>query len=362
MRIAISIIVLLFAIAKCYANIEWLETKHDFGEVMESEGKVNHLFLLVNNGSEDVVINHVRASCGCSYAEYPRYPIAPGDTAAIVATFDPVGRPGIFNMFFTVLTNTDPHRSTLELRGKVIANGLTVNEKYPVEVGSLKLNAGSVPFGEVVEGGMQTATIEAYNDSDTPMKFYVSDVPEYITVAPYQALVAPYNLYVITVGLNTDSCRQRGYVENHFNLFAEPQVRGNGVMAGIKRVDVMAVIYDDFASWSDEQHENAPIMALDVDRLSFIDVDSLSSEPVTRQFTITNNGNDRLKIYGIHATDRCVEVGSFKEDLGKGETMVVKISVIPDKIGEKILNTNIIIYCNDPRRPKSLLRIVGNKN
>ena len=81
-------------------NIEWIETQHSFGDILESDGKVAHRFLMVNTGDDDVVIKHVRPSCGCSATDYPRRPISPGDTAAITATFNPAGRPGDFDTFF----------------------------------------------------------------------------------------------------------------------------------------------------------------------------------------------------------------------------------------------------------------------
>ena len=363
MRRLSTLVLLAWCVSPVLAvgRIAWLDTRHSLGEIMESRGKVSYGFSFVNVGDDDVVINHVRSSCGCSFSDYPRRPVAPGDTATIVATFNPAARPGDFNTFFTVITNAEPHRTTLELSGKVIADELTVNEKYPVAVGSLKLNAGSVPFGELTEGGTQTAAIEAYNDSDVPVKFYVDELPGYVSVTPRQAIVAPRSRHVIMVGFDTDRCNRRGYVSTDFNLFAEPVKREAGVLAGIKRIDVMAIVYDDFASWSDERHRNAPEIAFDADRLVFADIDTLSAKPLKKQLTITNRGNDPLKIYGISAADKCIAIGSFKESLGKDESTVVDISLIPDEITGKILNTSIIIYCNDPRRAKSAVRIVGNE-
>ncbi len=362
MRIVLSIIAMLCAPAVAVAGgrVDWLGTKHDFGEILESEGKVTHRFMFVNTGDDDVAIVNVRPSCGCSVSDYPRRAIAPGDTAVITATFNPVARVGDFSVFFTVLTNCAPQRTVLELCGRVKANEMTVNEQYPVAVGSLKLNAGSVPFGDITEGYDPIATIEAYNDSDVPMKFYVDGVPEYVEVSPRQDVVAPRGTCYIRVKFATGRCDSKGYVADVFNMFAEPLEYNTSALAGIRRIDVMATIFDDFASWSDKQQANAPEIAFDADRLVYADLDTLSQVPVTRRLTIANRGNDPLRVYGIHSGDRYVSVGQFGKVLKSGESTTVDIAVEPSKINEKILNTIITIYCNDPRRAKSVVRVVGN--
>lgn len=342
-------------------NIEWIETQHSFGDILESDGKVAHRFLMVNTGDDDVVIKHVRPSCGCSATDYPRRPISPGDTAAITATFNPAGRPGDFDTFFTVITNTQPDRTVLRLSGRVIANAPTVNEQYPVSVGSLKLNAASVPFGEISENKTHRATIEAYNDSDVPLRIYIDGIPEYVKVSPGNTTIAPHGLKTITVEFNAQECKHRGFVETDFSLFAEPKDPTSQALAGIKRIEVMATVLDDFASWSKNELANAPSIVLDHGRIAFVDIDTISVEPLTQQVTITNDGNGTLKLYGMRPAEKYIHIGNFNKELGKGESTTVGITIFPDKITEDIINTHIIIYCNDPRSTITAVRVVGNK-
>lgn len=342
-------------------NIEWIETQHSFGDILESDGKVAHRFLMVNTGDDDVVIKHVRPSCGCSATDYPRRPISPGDTAAITATFNPAGRPGDFDTFFTVITNTQPDRTVLKLSGRVIANAPTVNEQYPVSVGSLKLNAASVPFGEISENETPRATTEAYNDSDVPLKIYTDGNPDYVGISIGSDTIAPHGLMPITVTFDARKCNRRGLVETDFSLFAEPVSPTSSALAGIKRISVMATVLDDFAGWSEKQLANAPVLHLDTDRVAFADIDTLAGKTLTRQLAISNAGNDTLRIYGIRPAERYIDIGPFKSDLGKGESTTVGITIFPDKITEDIINTYIIIYCNDPRQAIMAVRIVGNK-
>lgn len=340
-------------------RLEWVETRHSVGEVNESDGRVEHVFVAVNTGDDDVVINRVRASCGCSTADYPRRPIAPGDTARVAVTFNPAGWAGGFTMFYTVLTGSEPQRTTLRLEGTVKAEELTVNEKYPVAVGSLKLNASSVPFGEMTVGEVQEACIEAYNDSDVPMLFYAEDMPRGIEVTPRKAVVPPRGTVAVKVRLDTGKARWRGYAEGDFTMFAQPEEPGPGALAGIRNIDVMATVHDDFASWSDEQRCNAPSLALESDRLVFADIDTLAA---SCQLMIKNCGKSPLQIYGIRPAESCVTVDFDNGmSLDCGEKAAISVEVLPGKMEDKILNTYIIIYCNDPLHYKQAVRIVGNK-
>lgn len=352
----LAIITLLTAVAE--GRLSWNSTLCDLGEILESDGKVACMFKAVNVGDSPVVILRARPSCGCLVSDYPRAAINPGDTAVVNAIFNPTGRIGEFVNFITVTTDASPHRTELKITGKVKGMEMTVNEQYPVAAGSLKLNAGSIPFGCVVEGSKARATIEAYNDSDVPVKYYVKNAPRWVKISPGKATVKPHSVQIIQVEMNTGKCGERGYVEGAFSLLAEPVKHTTGALAGIKKIDVMAVVQDDFAAWSADEMKNAPAMQVAADRMVFADM--VSDFPVTKKLTITNRGNDELKIYGVRPAEECIEVKILKKSIAKGDTSDIEITVYPDKVKDNILNTSIIIYCNDPYSSSRMVRIVGN--
>jgi len=61
---------------------------HDFGDVPIGEGTagVSHTFHLRNHGSEPVVIEHVRPSCGCTAAKLSTRTVEPGGTVDVDVT------------------------------------------------------------------------------------------------------------------------------------------------------------------------------------------------------------------------------------------------------------------------------------
>lgn len=101
-------------------------------------------------------------------------------------------------------------------------------------------------------------------------------------------------------------------------------------------------------------------MQLDADRIVFADIDVHSSVPITQRLSIINRGIMPLKIYGVRQAEDCIEVQNFKNEIEQGDTANIEVAIFPDKVKDKILNTSIMIYSNDPQSPSVLVRIVGN--
>lgn len=95
-------------------NVEFKNTVYTGGEVIEGE-KLNATFLFTNTGGSDLVIESVKASCGCTATEPKDKVVKPGQTSEILAKFDSRGRPGKQVKSVTVRTN-DPDSGTVMLR------------------------------------------------------------------------------------------------------------------------------------------------------------------------------------------------------------------------------------------------------
>ena len=106
------------------SELGWIGgTVFSFGEIEEAEGMVQHRFLLRNNSSQAFCITAVTTSCGCTTAEYPREAIEPGDTVAVVVTFNPEGRRGKFRQRIQVHTTSDSGMNSLFVKGYVNPSG-----------------------------------------------------------------------------------------------------------------------------------------------------------------------------------------------------------------------------------------------
>lgn len=86
-------------------TIQWLDSVKTVGPVNEGQ-VVDIAFRFRNTGDKQLVIEDVKASCGCTVAERPQAPIAPGKEGEIKASFNSQGRPGSNSKNLTVVANT----------------------------------------------------------------------------------------------------------------------------------------------------------------------------------------------------------------------------------------------------------------
>jgi hypothetical protein len=93
-----------------YTTIQWLDSTKDYGKIAEGQ-QLDVIFRFRNTGSYPLVISQVRPSCGCTVAEQPQAPIAPGSEGRIKATFNSQGRSGVNHKTLFVTANTSGHRS-----------------------------------------------------------------------------------------------------------------------------------------------------------------------------------------------------------------------------------------------------------
>jgi len=102
------------------ASIVFDKSKHDFGTIRESAGKVSAVFTFTNLGDTPLVISKVVASCGCTASEWTQEPVAPGEQGYIKATYDPKNRIYFFNKSLTVYSNGNPSKITLSIQGTTV--------------------------------------------------------------------------------------------------------------------------------------------------------------------------------------------------------------------------------------------------
>lgn len=102
------------------AVIEVKNSVHDFGQIKEADGAVTANFTVSNAGESPLVITRVVTSCGCTSPEWPKEPIAAGDSAVIKVTYDPKNRPGPFTKPVSVYSNGKQGSLVLNIKGEVL--------------------------------------------------------------------------------------------------------------------------------------------------------------------------------------------------------------------------------------------------
>jgi len=99
-------------------KFEFAEMEHDFGAINEGE-VVQHTFSFTNTGEAPLVIQNASASCGCTVPQWPKEPVAVGETGEIQVRFDSSNKPGVQNKTIRITANTDPATTTLRIKSNV---------------------------------------------------------------------------------------------------------------------------------------------------------------------------------------------------------------------------------------------------
>ena len=102
-------------------TILWLDSVRNIGRIRNGE-KVEIIYRFRNTGNYPLVVTGVAVSCGCTVAEKPEQPIAPGKEGIIKAAFHSEGRVGANHKTITVQTNTPQGTSQLSFDVEVVDN------------------------------------------------------------------------------------------------------------------------------------------------------------------------------------------------------------------------------------------------
>lgn len=94
-----------------FTTIQWLDsTTQAVGKI--SEGQVIEIkWHFKNTGDKPLIFESVTPGCGCTGAEGPKNPVAPGKEGEIVAKFDSKGFSGTQSKHVTVRANNRNHNS-----------------------------------------------------------------------------------------------------------------------------------------------------------------------------------------------------------------------------------------------------------
>jgi hypothetical protein len=99
-----------------------VDEEFDAGEVVKGEF-ITAKFKVTNTGDYPLIISEVSAGCTCTVAKKPEEPIAPGESAEIVAQVD-TDKTGVGSVVKTVriVSNADPSVKPVKIKAIVLKN------------------------------------------------------------------------------------------------------------------------------------------------------------------------------------------------------------------------------------------------
>ena len=357
--LTITLILLTALLVTAQPQATWLERKHDFGVFKEQDGKVTCQLRLVNTGNTPLLIIKAQAGCGCTSITYPEAPIQPGDTAAVGITYNPSGRPGQFTKQAIIFTNTEPKRTILEISGNVIPSAATLNQRYPLQAGSLRISQGNMPFGELMKGQNKTLYLSAYNASTDTLLVHVDGGKTHLKPTVCPDTVPPAKVAALTVHYLSGHAPLWGLNVDTLTLMCEPLKRPSEAIAGTSVIHVMAQVLEDFDGMTDKERRDAPV--INVDCGESLDFGTMKAgETVTRTFTVTNKGKSTLAIRRLWVPDaEGITVDAKRTEVKRNKSTTVTVTVDTSQVEGNMLNVPLTLMCNDPAAPRLTIRLVG---
>ena len=147
------------------AKIIFENNSHNFGDIAEDGGSVEHIFRFRNDAKEPIVVVSAYSSCGCTRAEFSRKPVMPDSVATIKVVFNPMNYPGAFARKVFVAT-ADGAKEELLISGKVLPRKRSLEERYPIDLGEgLRAATNAHSFGFVEHGRAKQSVFEIVNTS-----------------------------------------------------------------------------------------------------------------------------------------------------------------------------------------------------
>ena len=343
---------LLFA-APLFAEIAWISKSYDFGLMKEAAGPKSGSARFVNLGPETVSITGAMPSCGCTSVDYTHDPIAPGDTAVVSFTYDPLGRPGKFRKSIKVYVG-DHDTYRIHISGNVLGSPESLDKFYPVEAGPLRLSENLVAYGDMVHGKAYNFFVNAYNQSQDSITPSWSSPSKALSVTLSDKKLGPGDIATFSFYFNSGLLKDVGPAEFPVTITADSSSADPAVCDVVFKVNVTP----DFSRLSPGDVEKAPRCEL---APPMADLGMLSSGVKEFSFMIRNNGQRKMTILRILPHSEAIKIKRRPDTVKSGKAGEAKASLDLSALPQGPFNIKIDIATDDPLHPVRTLSVVGQK-
>jgi hypothetical protein len=333
------------------AKITFTEESFDFGTINEEKGPVTHEFSFTNTGAQPVIIQGVKASCGCTTPDWTKDPVLPGKKGVVKATYNPAGRPGPFNKSITVTSNAENATVVLIIKGSVTPKPRTIEDDYPMQIGGIRLKTNHLAFIKVFNHQIKTDSVQIVNTSTENIKLTFSSIPEHLAVKAVPAELKPNQKGNIVVTYDGNKQKEWGFVMDRIDIAL------NGKSDPNNRLSVSATIEEDFSQLTPEQKAKAPKANF---KTKDFDFGTCNEGDIKNfDFELANDGKSDLIIRKVKASCGCTAVNPTDMVIKPGKTTTIKTSFNSSgKPGKQ--NKTVTVITNDPDNANVTLRISGD--
>ena len=343
-----GMLLLNFGFVWSQAKISFEKTRHDFGEIKEEEGVVSTIFKFENTGNKALLLESVKATCGCTTPIWSRDSVAPGYFGFIKVEFNPLGRPGILHKEVIVETNGSPAVLKLAIVGKVTPRPKGPKDYYPFESGNILFRTNHLTYGTILDDAVAIESTILYNNGKQTIKFSKSGskVPPHLNPKMSKSSLAPGDTLTLWVEYHAALRKDYGFTFDDFFLMT------NDPGQQMKRINISANIEEHFTS-----EQKAVAAKAVVPKTSHDFGILMQGQMPTATFTLKNEGKSTLIIRKLSAACSCVTLEGCK-DLEPGESCEIEATFNSrGRIGE--FEKEIILILNSPSQTEWRFELKG---
>ncbi len=324
-------------------------TRWDFGQIREQDGEVSHTFTFTNTGTTPFVIENVSVACGCTRPQFSKAPVLPGKSAQISVAFDPEGRPGRFLKDIVITSNQGANHNVITVEGVVTPRPPTIEEEFPVEMGSgVRFSMTALHFRYVGQGTAKSTNIEYINTSSRAVSLQVGSAAPFVNNAPTTLCAGCRGEFVVTCDLTKTTLW--GMISQNLRVTVDGKTAKQPIA-------VSAIGVDDMPNIGKEPTYPAPAARLNSQFQNF--GDAREGETLRTVFTLSNDGEAPLEIRAVQPGEgvKCSLRAGSRVAAGKSVDFYVEWKVPATK---NRLTRSIVIIVNDPMRPMREIRLTAN--
>jgi hypothetical protein len=318
-----------------------------FGRINEEGGTVEHTFTFKNIGSGSLNILSVETGCGCTASEYPTTPIKPKEEASIKIVFDPRKKLGELNRTITVITDGNPQKAYLTIKGNVQNLKTALYSVYPFRQGNILLSANAAQFN-LKDTQRDSIVLSIYNDSKKTIHITGFKSPAYIRAEVGRKTLMDGDHTTLKIVYYADAANDYGFKndELYINTTDDSVPR--------KAIIIKSTITQDFSNRTAKEAQSPPIASFPIKEHDFGEI--YVGEEVIFNFPIKNLGKSDLRIQKVKSNCGCTITGFTREFIKRN-----KIGQITVKLNAKDLRGNVAkdvyVFVNDPDNPMVVLRV-----
>ncbi len=334
--------------------IKFDNTSHDFGKFKEEAGPQTYEFVFVNEGTSDLLVSRVAASCGCTTPEWTKQPVKPGEKGYVKVTYDPRNRPNKFKKTAAVYTNGKPQVSVLIIEGDVEPRVLTTEEIFRWPVGDkLRFKSNHLAFTDVIKGEKKIRVMEIINVSGEDVKLGFERVPAHLAMKAKPEVLKAGEKGIIEGVYNSELKDDWGYVNDLIRLKVNDEI-----VNGLYMV-VSANLTEDFNSMSRAELENAPVASFESTKFDFGKINQ--REKANVKYNFKNTGKSDLILRKIRSTCGCTTVTPPSTVIKPGEESTIE-AVFDAGVRKGKQHKVITVITNDPKHSQINLILTGEVN